>query len=124
MSENESMNEKLAGGFSETGDEVLCGANSYDEKYYLNPKFDSLPSQVKDELKIMCVLFAEDAGGILTLEYLKDGSLVFRTRADDYDFYYDEIEAGLQVKKLQEEKKDLLEALELYYRTFFPGDQA
>jgi len=109
-------------GFSETGDEVLCGANSYDEKYYLNPKFDSLPSQVKDELKIMCVLFAEEAGGILTLEYLQDGSLVFRTRADDYDFYYDEIEAGLQVRKLREEKEELLAALELYYRTFFKGE--
>ena len=109
---------------SESGDIVLCGANSYEEKYYLNPKFDSLPSQVKDELKIMCVLFAEEAGGILTLEYLADGSLVFRTRADDYDFYYDEIEAGLAVKKLQKEKQELLEALELYYRTFFSGEKA
>jgi len=116
------MNEKRPEGFSETGDEVLCGANSYEEKYYLNPKFDSLPSQVKDELKIMCVLFAEEAGGILTLEYLQDGSLVLRTRADDYDFYYDEIEAGLQVRKLREEKEELLEALELYYRTFFKGE--
>ena len=37
---------------------VLCGANSYEEKYYLNPDFDRLPDHVKDELKIMCVLYA------------------------------------------------------------------
>ena len=32
---------------------VLCGANSYEEKYYLNPDFDALPDFIKDELKIM-----------------------------------------------------------------------
>ena len=31
---------------------VLCGANSYEEKYYLNPDFDRLPDHVKDELKL------------------------------------------------------------------------
>ena len=30
---------------------VLCGANSYGEKYYLNPDFEQLPDHVKDELK-------------------------------------------------------------------------
>ena len=41
---------------------VLCGANSYEEKYYLNPDFDQLPDSVKDELKIMCVLYVHDVG--------------------------------------------------------------
>ena len=48
---------------------VLCGANSYEEKYYLNPDFDNLPDKIKDELKIMCVLYVHDVGGILTLVY-------------------------------------------------------
>ena len=48
---------------------VLCGANSYEEKYYLNPDFDRLPDHVKDELKIMCVLYVNDVGGILTLVF-------------------------------------------------------
>ena len=43
---------------------VLCGASAYEQKYYLNEDFKSLPSQVQDELKIMCVLFTEDVGGI------------------------------------------------------------
>lgn len=30
---------------------VLCGANSYEEKYYLNPDFSELPDSVKNELK-------------------------------------------------------------------------
>ena len=35
---------------------VLCGANSYNEKYYLNPDFEGLPDHVNEELKIMCVV--------------------------------------------------------------------
>ena len=34
---------------------VLCGANSYDQKYYLNQEFSALPDAVKQELQIMCV---------------------------------------------------------------------
>ena len=30
---------------------VLCGANSYTEKYYLNPDFEQLPESIKNELK-------------------------------------------------------------------------
>ena len=56
---------------------VLCGANSYTEKYYLNPDFEQLPDDIKNELKIMCVLYVHDVGGILTLVYEEDGSLCF-----------------------------------------------
>ena len=41
---------------------VLCGANAYEQKYYLNPDFDRLPEQIQNELKIMCVLYTEDVG--------------------------------------------------------------
>ena len=51
---------------------VLCGANSYDQKYYLNQEFSALPDAVKQELQIMCVWFTEDIGGILTLEFEAD----------------------------------------------------
>ena len=101
------------------GADVLCGANSYNEKYYFNDKFANLPEPVKEELRVMCVLFTEECGGILTVEYLPDGTLVLRTRADDYDFYYDEIAAGLGIAKLRKEKQELLEKLELYYRVLF-----
>jgi len=95
---------------------VLCGANSYEEKYFFNQDFKSLPQQIQDELHVMCVLFTEECGGILTVEFLKDGTLVLRTRVDEYDFYYDEIEAGLQIRNLQKEKEELFSQLEQYYR--------
>ena len=61
---------------------VLCGANSYLQKYYFNPDFDSLPQEVKQELQIMCVLYTEDVGGILTLEFEEDGSLEFKVTSE------------------------------------------
>ena len=64
---------------------VLCGASAYEQKYYLNEDFKSLPSQVQDELKIMCVLFTEDVGGILTLVFDEDGKLLLETSADEAD---------------------------------------
>ena len=53
---------------------VLCGASSYEQKYYFNPDFNSLPESIKQELQIMCVLYTEDIGGILTLEFDEDGN--------------------------------------------------
>ena len=35
---------------------------------------------------------------------------------------YDEIGSVLKIKQLQTEKRELLEALEMYYRVFFLGE--
>ena len=98
---------------------VLCGANSYEEKYYLNPDFEQLPDAVKDELKIMCVLYVNDVGGILTLVYEEDGELCFEVTSEEFDPMFDEIGSRLKIKQIQREKQDLLEALQMYYRVFF-----
>ena len=101
---------------------VLCGANSYEQKYYFNEEFQSLPQSVKDELHIMCVLFTEDVGGILTMEYDEKGNLDFQVISEEEDYLFDEIGSVLKIKEYQETKNELLEALELYYTTFFLGE--
>ena len=101
---------------SETKTTVLCGANSYEEKYYLNPKFSNLPKQIKDELQIMCVMYVNDVGGIFLVEDDEDGSLHFRTEAIENDTTYDEIGGVLKIKELQRTKEELLRSLELYYK--------
>lgn len=100
---------------------VLCGANSYEQKYYLNPDFNNLPDRIKDELKIMCVLFTEDIGGIITLEYREDGSLEFKVICDEMDVTFDEIGCELKIKQLQKEKRELLASLEAFYKVFVLG---
>ena len=101
---------------------VLCGANSYEQKYYFNEEFDRLPESVKDELKAMCVLFTEDIGGILTLEYDENGTLEFDVLCDEGDLFFDEIGCGLKIKQLRQTKAELLEALEMYYKVFVLGE--
>ena len=101
---------------------VLCGASAYEQKYYLNEDFKSLPSQVQDELKIMCVLFTEDVGGILTLVFDEDGKLLLGTSADEGDLLYDEIGSELKIRQIRKEKAELLQSLELFYKVFFLGE--
>ena len=101
---------------------VLCGANSY-EKYYFNQQFSSLPESVRQELQIMCVLYTEDVGGILVLEYDQDGTLEFKVTAEEGDYLFDEIGSVLKIKQYRKEKRELLEALEMYYRVFYLGEE-
>lgn len=101
---------------------VLCAANAYDKKFYMNPIFQGIPQSVKDELKIMCVLFTEDVGGILEVYYNESGELEFRTTADEGDYLYDEIGSILKVKELQRNKRELLESLEMFYRVILFGE--
>lgn len=103
---------------------VLCAASAYEKKFYLNEEFSKLPDDIKNELKIMCVLFTEEAGGILTLEYDEEGNLLFKTEADEGDLLYDDIVAGMLIKKLRYEKIELLESLEMFYKVFFLGGEA
>ena len=95
---------------------VLCGVSAYEKKYYLNPNFSQLPRQVKEELKIMCVTYVEEIGGIFTVGYSEDGTLLLQTQARDSDAMYDEVGSALRIKQLQEEKKEFFHSLELFYQ--------
>ena len=61
---------------------VLCASSAYEKKFYLNENFDGLPQHVKDELKIMCVLFTEDVGGVLSLEFDENGNVITPVKLD------------------------------------------
>lgn len=97
---------------------VLCGASAYEQKYYLNEDFKSLPSQVQDELKIMCVLFTEDVGGILTLVFDEDGKLLLETSADEGDLLYDEIGSELKIRQIRKEKASFCSHWSYFTRYF------
>ncbi len=101
---------------------VLCGASAYEQKYYFNQDFSALPQQIKDELQIMCVMYTEEIGGILTLEFDEEGNLQFQVEALEADAMFDDIGSVLRIKELRKTKKELLESLELYYRVFFLGE--
>lgn len=103
--------------------ETLCGASYYKQKYYFNPDFSKLPESIKQELQILCVTFAEKVGGVLILYFEEDGSLHFQVESLEGDARFDEIGSELEIRKIRREHMELLESLELFYRTFVLGEQ-
>ena len=94
---------------------VLCGASYYEQKFYLNPAYEILPQQVKDELKIMCVSFVDEVSGIIMLEFAESGSLRIVVTSKPDDFYFDEIGSELKVRQMQRDNEELFSQLEEYY---------
>ena len=105
---------------------VLCAASSYEQKYYLNEAFSGLPTAVKEELQVMCVLYTADVGGILTLKQDQNSPLEVE---EQVVIIYAVINNFLKdiavdkIKQYQAEKQELLEALELYYRIKILGEK-
>ena len=102
---------------------VLCGANSYEEKYYLNPQFSKLPEHIRQELQIMCVLYTADVGGVLLLVFDENGNLELKVEHNEGDFSFDEIGSVLKIKELQDTKEELFKSLEMFYKVFYLGEE-
>ncbi len=102
---------------------VLCAASSYERKFYLNPEFEALPESIRQELQIMCVLYTEDVGGVLLVVYDEEGNLELKVDHTEDDFAFDEIGSVLKIKELQQTKQDLFEALELFFKVFYLGEE-
>ena len=81
-------------------EKVLCAASAYEQKFYLNPEFDALPESIKEEIKIMCVLYTEDVGGVFLLVFDGDGNLEMKVDHEENDFAFDEIGSVLKIKAL------------------------
>ena len=102
---------------------VLCAASSYEQKYYLNPEFESLPEAVKQALQIMCVLYTADVGGVLLLVFDENGNLELKVEHNEGDFSFDEIGSVLKIKELQDTKEELFKSLEMFYKVFYLGEE-
>ena len=105
---------------------VLCAANKYEMKYFFNKTFQSLPESIQNELHIISVLFAQEAGGIFKIVFEEDGDITMETEAAEDDILYDDISAGLLVAEIKRTRQEMFESLSLYYKVFIlkenPGD--
>ena len=106
--------EKL--GLLPDGRVVLCGASAYEQKYYYNPLFMRVPESIRKELRIICVLFTQEAGGILTIEFEDDGEIFLRTECDEEDITWDSVSAGLLSGEIRRKREELFASLTLYYK--------
>lgn len=101
---------------------VLCAANAYEQKYYFNEQFHGIPESIQEELRILCVLFTQEVGGVFAIAFEKDGSIVLETNADDDDITYDEVSSGLLVSEIRRRRQELFESLEIYYKVIVLGE--
>lgn len=101
---------------------VLCAASSYERKFYLNPEFEALPENIRQELQIMCVIYTEDVGGVLMVVFDEEGNLELKVDHEENDFLFDEIGSVLKIKEMQQNKRELFESLELFFRVFYLGE--
>lgn len=97
---------------------VLCGCNAYDKKYFFNPIFQAIPESVKEELRIISVLFTEEAGGVFLIVFEEDGTAEMEIQAAEEDILYDDITAGLLINEIRRNRQELFEQLQLFYRVF------
>lgn len=97
---------------------VLCGANAYEMKYYFNEKFNGIPESIREELRIICVLFTQEVGGVFTISFESDGNVLLETDAEEDDITYDEISSGLLISEIRRNRQELFESLSLYYKVF------
>ena len=56
---------------------VFCGANSYEQKYYFNEEFQSLPQSVKMNCTLCAFFFTEDEPVSLLWNTMKKGKSGF-----------------------------------------------
>lgn len=101
---------------------VLCAASSYERKFYLNPEFEALPESIRQELQIMCVIYTEDVGGVLMFVFDEEGNLELKVDHEENDFLFDEIGSVLKIKEMRQNKRELFESLELFFRVFYLGE--
>ncbi len=102
---------------------ILCVANSYTRKFFMDPAFERLPLGIREDLKLICVEYVEEVGGILTLSFAEDGEVLMNSVPDDADYLYDEVSAGLLIGRLRSDKAELWEALSMYYRVAYLGGE-
>ncbi len=101
---------------------IISAASAYNEKYFISPKFTNLPKEVLDQIQILVVTLAQKTGGIVQMSYTNQGDLFFEATSEDGDFDYDEINAQLEIKRVEENNKQLLNGLIAYYKLFISED--
>jgi len=98
---------------------LLAAASYENQKFYFAPEFSGIPDQIKDEVKIICVLGAERLACDFLMEFSASGDIVFKVIQPENSIDFDDIGAELEIRRIQREKKELLKSLKLWYLIYF-----
>ncbi len=87
---------------------VLCGANFISRNIILIHSSRHCRRISVRNCRLCVYYLRRDVGGILTLEFDKDGNLEFQVSAEEGDYLFDEIGSGLKIRQYQLEKKGIV----------------
>ena len=103
---------------------LLAAASYENRKFYISPDFSGMPDQIKDEVKIICVLGAERLACDFLMEFSSGGDIIFKMVQPENSIDFDDIGAELEIKRIQREKKELLKSLKLWYLIYHTDEGA
>ena len=109
----------MMGSTRSTGQEertLLAMVSQYTDKYFWNEKLGVLPEEIRKEVLVLLIMITEEAGGITVLGFEEDGEVYLASTCEEGDLGYDEISAGLLIREVEREHRDLLEQLSEWYR--------
>ncbi len=98
---------------------ILAAASSLNMKFFLNPEFSELPTNVSDEVKLLCIEVAERINGVFSIGFYEDGAVFLEAdQGAENNYSYDEVGVPLEISSLQAERGELFKTLQLWYCMF------
>ncbi|WP_250278819.1 DUF6145 family protein [[Clostridium] colinum] len=97
---------------------IIFATSSYNQKFYFDKIAETLPSDIKNNIKEIGIYFVNKVGGIFTLGFYNDGDFFMEYSFSEDDFLCDEIGAKLEIEKIKRENKNLISSLTLWYKIF------
>ncbi len=94
---------------------VIC-ASSTVRKYYFEPQFDDMPDSIKKELIEEATAMAQKVSGIIAIGFTHEGDIYIEEQQEDV--FVDSIGVQLEIKKFQQEKKEFLQALKIWFMIY------
>lgn len=97
--------------------QIVLSVSPYNHKYYFESNFNDIPAEIKEELTEAIAAIAEKVNAIITVGFNEEGQ-IFIDQTADMDVFVDDIGAALEIKRLQQEKAELLKSLQLWYMIY------
>lgn len=96
---------------------IVISASPYNHKYYFEPSYNDIPSEIQEELIESIAAIAEKVNAIISLGFDEVGHIFIEQTADE-SVFADGIGAELEIKRFQKEKDELLKSLQLWYMIY------
>lgn len=94
---------------------IIAAASYENQKYFFEPEFGGLPEEIKNEIRIICVVMAQRLGCSFIMGFKDTGDVYFEIVKPEAAYDFDDIGADLEIKSLLKEKEELIKALKIWY---------